>query len=386
MARIDEAKKQTLVRRRLLANGYTPLANKDKMCILPGWSDLTVDDDLIDEWSRQLKWRATGVRVERGLAVIDIDVNDRDAVEAIIDAIPGDIWDVLDAAPIRRGKGAKIAWFVRLADGEEPFYRLASAGFRQQPGDETVQRVEIFAGASGGRQFGVYGAHTIGPDDQPSVVYRWVDDRGLLEVPFADLPRLTRAQLATVADTATATLDRLGWVRDKLSKEGFSSGQPIYDLDMQEFETRDHGTVDLAGLHDLCELHGEVRLSASWLEGEAAVNMTRCIASLHPRDGRVSILETASFERHRPKDLDPDLKFLRLGEQLAARGFLDADPQYILFQSADVSSNAISGQSSETVSRPRISVGPGRIAQAVVETAAHLLSCLTSLTMAIRLP
>lgn len=305
MTRLGDAAAQTIVRRRLLANGYTPLANKDKMCILPGWSDLAVDEALIEKWSRELKWRATGVRVERGLAVIDLDVNDAVAVGAIIDALPEDIWALLEDAPVRRGKGAKEAWFCRLAEGQEPFYRLASAGFRQAAGDETVHRVEIFAGEGGGRQFGAYGAHTIGPDDHPSVVYHWAGSHGLLEVPFDDLPRLTRAQLATVADTATRVLDELGWERDLRSKTGFSSPAPIYDLADQEFETRDHGAVDLRGLQELCDLYGDIRLSASWLEGEVAVNMTRCIASIHPRDGRVSILETASFEIHRPADLAP---------------------------------------------------------------------------------
>lgn len=305
MSKIGDVAAQTLVRRRLLANGYTPLANKDKMCVLKGWSDMVVDEAKVEEWSQQLRWRATGVRVERGLAVVDVDVNDADAVAAIIDAIPADIWAILQDAPVRRGKGAKEAWFVRLADGEQPFYRLASAGFRQEDGDETVHRVEIFAGEGGGRQFGVYGAHTMGEDDHPRVVYQWDNRRGLVEVPFDDLPRLTRAQLAAVADAATAALDALGWQRDVRSKAGFSSNVPIYDLEDQEFETQAHGAVDLAELEALCELYGAVRLSASWLEGESAVNMTRCIASIHPRDGRVSILETASFETHRPKDLAP---------------------------------------------------------------------------------
>lgn len=305
MSRLGDAAAQTIVRRQLLTNGYVPLANKDKMCVLPGWSDLVVDEALIDKWSRELKWRATGVRVERGLAVIDLDVNDSHAIDEIIDALPEEIWEILQDAPIRRGKGAKEAWFCRLAEGEEPFYRLASEGFRQFPGDETVHRVEIFAGSGGGRQFGAYGAHTIGPDDRPSVIYDWAGGRGLIDVPFDELPRLTRKQLAAVADTATEVLGRIGWQRDLRSKAGFSSNQPIYDLDAQDFETRDHGLVDLAGLEALCAAGDEIRLSASWLEGPSAVNMTRCIASINPRDGRVSILETAAFEIHRPKDLAP---------------------------------------------------------------------------------
>ena len=304
MSKMDEITEQTRIRRALLANGYAPLANKDKMCVLHGWSDLAVDEALIDKWSRELKWRATGVRVEGGLAVVDLDVNDAEAVDAIIEALPEELWSKLATAPVRRGKGAKEAWFCRLTEGEEPFYRLASAGFRRELGDETVHRVEIFAG-DGGRQFGVYGAHTVGEDGEVAVSYRWAGDVGLVQVPFADLPALTRADLATIADTATRVLDEMGWHRDLRSKSGFASLAPVYDLEDQTFETRDHGAVDLLGLEVLCALHGEVRLSASWLEGEAAINMTRCIASIHPRDGRLSVLETASFEIHRPKALEP---------------------------------------------------------------------------------
>lgn len=306
MRRSIEIEAQTEIRRRLLQNGYTPLANKDKMCVLPGWSHLPVDEAQIDAWSQQYRWRATGVRVENRLAVIDLDVDDAEAIEAIVDAIPDDIWERLRAAPIRRGKGAKEAWFCRLAEGEEPFYRLASAGFRRAPEDETVQRVEIFAGDNGGRQFGAYGAHTIGESGDVDVSYRWVEDRGLCDVALEDLPVLTRAEFALVAEIASRTLEGIGWHPDLLSKPGFSSGAPVYDLhDGMIFETRDHGEVGLAELEDLCAAGDEVRLSASWLEGPAAVNMTRCIASLHPRDGRLSILETASFEIHRPADLAP---------------------------------------------------------------------------------
>lgn len=306
MSKTNEIATQTGIRRRLLSNGYVPLANKDKMCVLFGWSEMHVDEAKIDEWANQLKWRATGVRVEGGLAVIDLDVNSADAIDAIVEALPEDLWAKLSLAPVRRGKGDKEAWFVRLAEGEEAFYRLASAGFKEpDAGDEgAVQRVEIFAG-DGGRQFGVYGAHTIGEDGEVAVQYRWSAERGLADVALADLPAVTRADLALVADTATRVLDEMGWRRDLRSKAGFSSNVPIYDLDGQTFATRDHGDVDLAGLEDLCAQHGDVRLSASWLEGDAAVNMTRCIASIHPRDGRVSVLETASFESHRPKALEP---------------------------------------------------------------------------------
>lgn len=306
MDRKSEIQAQTALRHQMLYNGYTPLANKDKMCVLKDWPNLTVDEAQIDEWSDQLKWRATGVRIERGLVAIDLDVNNADAIYEIMSALPDDIWERLSDAPVRLGKGAKECWFCRLAEGESSFYRLTSAGYRlpDSAPDDVVHRVEIFAGDNG-RQFGVYGAHTIGRDDEVEVAYRWVDNRGLADVLFCELPELTRAQLAVVADTASRVLAELGWINDAKSKEGFSSPSVIYDLDDQVFDTRDHGAVDLDGLEALAAEHDSVRLSASWLEGPSAANTTRCIAYINRNDMRVAILETASYETHRPVALMP---------------------------------------------------------------------------------
>lgn len=306
MDRDQEIRQQTALRRAMLRNGYTPLANKDKGCILKGWPNLAVDEYQIDVWSDQLRWRATGVRIERGLVAIDLDVNDSAVIDGIVNALPADIWDLLQHAPVRRGKGAKECWFCRLAEGESSFYRLTSAGYRMpdDADDGVVHRVEIFAGDSG-RQFGAYGAHTIGHDGEVEVAYRWVDDRGLADVPFDDLPRLTRAQLAVVADTASRVMADAGWVNDAQSKAGFTSPSVVYDLDDQVFDTRDHGTVDLEHLEVLAAENDNVRLSASWLEGPSAANTTRCIAYINRSDNRVAILETAAYTTHRPVSLQP---------------------------------------------------------------------------------
>ena len=306
MDRKAEIQTQTALRHNMLYNGYTPLANKDKMCILKDWPNLRVDEAQIDTWSSQLKWRATGVRIEGGLVAIDLDINDNAAIWDIIDALPNDIWELLSNAPVRLGKGDKECWFCRLAEGESSFYRLTSAGYRMtdDADDGVVHRVEIFAGDSG-RQFGAYGAHTIGHDGEVEVAYRWVEGRGLADVSFDDLPRLTRAQLAVVADTASRVMAELGWVNDAKSKEGFSSPSVIYDLDDQDFDTRDHGPVTLADLEALAAEHDSVRLSASWLEGFSAANTTRCIAYINRSDMRVAILETAAYTTHRPMSLQP---------------------------------------------------------------------------------
>lgn len=48
MSARERVEEQTRIRKALLANGYTPLANRDKMCVLTGWPGLNVDDAMID--------------------------------------------------------------------------------------------------------------------------------------------------------------------------------------------------------------------------------------------------------------------------------------------------------------------------------------------------
>lgn len=115
------------LRLQVLANGYTPIRNRDKRTFMKGWPSAVVDEAEIKRWSRRFsRDKATGIRVEDGLAVIDIDVDDRELVDRIANRI-------LDVCPtledenvpllVRRGKGAKEAWFVRT---DETFSRIHS--------------------------------------------------------------------------------------------------------------------------------------------------------------------------------------------------------------------------------------------------------------------
>lgn len=302
MTREQEAAAQTAFRRALLAGGYVPLANKDKQCVLPGWPGLAVDEAMIDGWAGAWRWRATGVRLDRGLVMIDLDVNDAAMIEAIIDALPEDLWTVFERCPVRLGGGAKEAWFARCA---RPFTRWASPAFWKPEdvptdGDDRapMQRVEVFGGASS-RQAGVYGAHTVGADDKVKVAYRWRDGRGLVEVPFEALPVVTEAQVEALCKVAGEVMTRAGWTRVTSVAAGLASAAEVFDLtDEMEFETVD-GVMTLAELTKAVGA-GHVRLSASWLEGPSARRLDRCIASAR-HDGGLQILETANFQLHRPE-------------------------------------------------------------------------------------
>ena len=331
MSRKDEVAEQTEIRRKMLAAGYTPLANKDKACVLPAWPTIEIGEEKIAEWSNQFRWRATGVRLEGQLVAIDFDVDDADALDEIFETMPDELWEIVKDMPERRGKGAKCALFCRLADGDERFMRLATPGFAR-PGEDPegegvkLHQVEIF-GSKSPRQFGVSGAHTI-ENDEVTVQYRWLDDRALWDVPADKLPVMTRAQLAAVADHSTATLERMGWV---IHEQSFKSHlRTAYTLDEEhEFDLGGGLVVSLDELEGWA-YDGGTRCSMSWLEGPSAANVTRGLVSINPADDKVQIFDTKTWTTHRPKTANLQAKATALGQRLAAlnleKNFMNETP------------------------------------------------------------
>lgn len=301
--REEEIARQTAIRKRMLANGYSPVPNYDKRCFMAGRNEAVITEALIDQWSGQVKHLSTGVRVDWPMVAIDIDIDDVEAIEAVIDALPKDLWDKVKDAPVRRSSSrTKEAWFVRLDDGEAPISRLTSASFYRADDpageDGTTHRIEVF-GSESGQQMGVFGAHTRDDSDVAVVLkdYVW-DGPDLTVVPVWDLPVLTRAEVALIADTATAVLTELGWVRKLRSKDGFSSPQVIYDLtDEMSFETHAHGVLSLSELRDEALGSRGIRLAASF-HSPGSHNTSRCIASVGD-DGIFRVIDFETANTHR---------------------------------------------------------------------------------------
>lgn len=301
--RIEELARQTQIRRQLLANGYSPVPNYDKRCFMEARNDVTIDEALIERWSTQTKNLSTGIRVDGHLVAIDIDIDDVDAISALVDALPDDLWEKVKHAPVRRSSArTKEAWFVRLADGETPIARLTSAAFYRPDDpageDGTTHRVEVF-GCLSGQQMGVFGAHTRDDSDVTVVRKEYVwDGQSLLDVAVDDLPTLTRDEVALIADTATHALDALGWVRKLHSKSGFSSPQVLFDIaDDAVFETQLHGDLSLDELVDVAGGERGVRVSASF-HSPGSHNRSRCIASIGT-DGVLRVIDFETANTHR---------------------------------------------------------------------------------------
>lgn len=318
-SRVEE---QTRIRRALLKGGYVPLANRDKLCVLPGWPSLKVDAAAVDAWSDMLRYVATGIRVDGPMVVLDFDIDDAAMLDLIWDRLPDDLVRLLDSAPLRFGGGAKFAVFLRRAEGDGPvFGRMVSQGYAP-PGVESVMRVEVFdAGAP--RQFGVYGVRSHDAGGAVETEYRWAGGWGLADVPLKGLPAITLDQIKAVLDCASAAMREAGWHYEVATHSGVVDGRPRYDIAEDAiFVTADHGEiVGVDALAELCSVEGPgLRLSASWLEGGSAVNTQRCIARLNVGDGRLQIWETAACVLHRPAGMDVRAKIEGLAERLRSRG------------------------------------------------------------------
>lgn len=327
------------LRLHLLANGYSPIRNMDKRTFMAAWPSTVIDDAEIRSWTRKFsRHAATGLRVENGLCIIDFDIDDTPAMEALTAAVL-DAHPELEQTLLRWGKGAKEAWFLRC---DETFTRLHTRSF-VKPGevaDDGTYRVEIFGGGSP-RQFGAFGPHTIDERTREvKVAYEWADDVSPATVPLADLLEVPKAVLWSVIDIAEAVLIEAGWTLHEKSTKGESASGKVYDLtsDML-FHCNDDTVRTLDELREAAQVEdGHLRCSASWLEGPSAVNTSRCLVSL-ARSGHVSIWESMEGVTHHekvdePKDYGPlidrtaekmaELRDKRRAKVSAADDFLQA--------------------------------------------------------------
>lgn len=288
-----------LGRRKLLGNCYSPIPNFDKTTFLKGWPRVEITPAVIDEWSRRHgRWLATGLRIENGLVAVDIDVDDAEMVERLAGVLQ-DIMPALvdETVPwLERSSGrAKVAWFFRT---NELFSRLHTRRWLR-PGetaeDDATQFVEIFGGGSS-RQFGCFGPHTRLKNGEVLRWYAW-RDHSPLDVRLDELPLLTKEQLAAFVDAAEREFEAAGWSPVPLSTAGENADERVYDLvaDMT-FDCLDGVTRSLDDLRVVAAA-GDLRCSASWMEGPSAKRTDRCLVSL-TRAGHVSIWETATGVTH----------------------------------------------------------------------------------------
>jgi hypothetical protein len=375
----DKTAEQTAIRMALLTNGYVPLANVSKKCMLKNWPRLVVDEAMIEDWADRGGLRATGVRIEGTLVALDFDIDDRAALDAIWAALPDDLFELVDRMPVRRGAGEKVCLFCRVRGVKGVEHIWSKAFYRPGEADmdgAVTHRLEIFGSLSGGRQVGVYGAHTV-EDGEVQVSYGWAEDRGLVEVPFAGLPEVTVGQLESLADVVSSVLLDIGWVYEVRSLHGRVAASRAYVLtggEVFDVHGQGDGAVDFDTLEDMARVQDGVRVSMSWREGVSAANRTRGLVSINPGDDRLQIWDTMTGVLYRPLEVDLSKRGRELGEKLRALGLIREDGGQARSSGLfPVCAGGGGDQGDKGASRCVVRVDQGRLADAVREVVGEML-------------
>lgn len=307
----DQTDNTTALRLQLLANGYTPLPNVGKTTYLEGWPKVEVTPELLRKWGRRHKrWADTGIRIQDGLAVIDLDVDHALAIDllAALDAA----FPALSLTLCRYGKGYKVALFCRTA---EPFTRIHT--YRVTAPGETVEEhgthcVEIFGGASP-RQFGAFGAHTRDEDGNVVISYSWAaydeadNEISPLTVALADLPEFDKQTFFAIAGFCERWLLEHGFTQVMLTKSGESEVERVFDLtdDMLFEDNEGDDNVPLATVRDKAKAGVEgYRVSASFIEPGRQHSRTRCLVG-RAHGGELTIWDSATGVTHMEASLSP---------------------------------------------------------------------------------
>ena len=278
-------------RQRLLDNGYTPLPNIGKMCILKGWPKAHVDEAALASWYRMRGRDTTGLRLSGGLVAIDFDVDD----VGLMERLAAEFEDVCGDFLLRATSGkATEAWFVRT---EQPFSRLATKKWIGPSGKTFA--VEAYGGA-GARQFGAFGPHTVLDDGTVTKWYEWVGSSPL-EVPLGELPVMSKEQIALIIERANEIMAAAGCTQAPYDTDASSSASRVYDVTEEMtfiLNTGEEG-VTVEELRDRVFVGERLRCAAyPWLEDVPSHTNASRIMVGQTRDGFLCLYDHQTEQLH----------------------------------------------------------------------------------------
>jgi hypothetical protein len=310
--KLDARKDRTQLRLKLYDNGFSPLANKSKLCLIPGWSKIDVNPEVIQSelWAghpraRVVNFPDTGIRCGDVIA-LDWDVDDKALLNKLLDAVV-EQGLVGESSFVRIGRPPRELWVYRTTDK----IGKRTTGHFMPPDaapDHKGFAVEVLGR---GCQFAAYGQR------DESTTYSWpVED--MLDHQYMGLPVITRAQAEAVVEFASRFFELNGLERKSRAggtDEGYSRA---YDLtpDMV-FDVHDIGPMTLAEMADFFAINPEDVLrckvdalrptSGSWAGMASLVN------------GKVCISDHGTYTSHFPEDADDSKALEKLGALLAER-------------------------------------------------------------------
>jgi len=275
----------TKLRLQLLANGYAPLPNLDKVCKLKSWPKVVITPEVIQSWQKTAE-PATGLRVEKTLAVTDFDVGtDYNGLKAQWLAEAQRLApDYMAGALLRLSAGDKAAWFGAT---DKPFggklksHKWMPPGCDPKDDDTPTFRLEVFS-AGDTRQFGAFGPHKRDANRRVISEYSW-PGKSPADTPLADLPKITAAQaneLCNAFDRIAATVGLVLAIKDK------PPGSPdvFYILEADTvLDTEEHGQITVEEAAKMAPRPGE--------------EYFRCSGSFHDKGRRNPTSHTISTHK-----------------------------------------------------------------------------------------
>lgn len=310
---LDPRADRTALRLKLYANGFSPLPNKSKLCLVKEWSTLKVTPELIQsrQWARSNAFLDTGLRCG-DIVALDFDIDDGPLLNELLDKIielnlvePSDF--------VRVGRPPRELWVYRTADkiGKRTtgHFALPSA-----PLDESGYAVEILGA---GCQFAAFGQR------DAETAYTWWFESPL-EHAYMDLPVITLKQVEALKDFCEVFFAGHGLERRSLGGGTDGGYTHVYDLtpDMV-FNVKDQGEMSVAELTEAltanpdetwrCSVETFRPTSGSWAGMVSLVNGALCIS------------DHGTYTSHFPEGLDAANGMETLGRLLAER-FPEAIP------------------------------------------------------------
>jgi len=306
---MDAQRDRTELRLRLFANGFEPLPDKDKMCLIKDWPTLDITPDLIRsrEWARSREYLNTGIRCGNVVAV-DLDIDDKTLLNELADAIVEN--GVIEESEfVRIGRPPRELWVYRI---DTPIGKRTTGGFA--PGGTTDENapkatVEVLGKGS---QFAAFGRHPKGFD------YEW-PVKSPLDHRYAALPKVTADQITRLIDFCAAFFEEHGLLR--VSAAGLTEGHysRVFDLtpDMI-FNVKDLGRLTLAQIEQRLQASPEEVLRCT-MEGLRPATGGSWAGMISLVQGAVCISDHGDYTAHFPAVLDNAAPLTRLGQLLAAR-------------------------------------------------------------------
>ena len=268
----------TATRKRLVLAGYRPLPAIGKAIAVPGWTDIAATEKIVDSWARQYPDAHNTGALTRHTPVIDIDVIDAAAADAI-EALAREQFAERGHFLVRFGKAPKRA--IPLST-DKPFKKIKLA--LAAPNGSKAE-IEILGD---GQQFIVDGKH---PETQ--LPYRWHGGE-LWTIPPGELPHVSEEQARQfLRDAETLLVEQFGYAPVAATAgavNGEASADTLFDqiygggADWTELVARIRAGVEL---HDsLCSL--SMSAVASGMHEGAAVRLLQALMlqTTAPRDER----------------------------------------------------------------------------------------------------